>query len=118
MPLPPDLRGQFALVAGALAAFGMSWMRTRFLWWPFHPAGYAIALTFGGEYYWSCVLIAWIIKVGVLRYGGAKLNRQVMPFMFGLILGEYAIGAFWSFLSLFVNSGAMINVKTYDFAPG
>ena len=46
------------------------------------------------------------------------MNRQVMPFMFGLILGEYAIGAFWSLLSMFLNEGRIINIKTYDFAPG
>lgn len=118
LPLPPDLWGQVGAGAGALAAYAMMWMRMRFLWWPFHPAGYAIALTFGAEYYWSSVLIAWALKWCVLRYGGMRLNKEVMPFMFGLILGEYAIGAFWSFLSLFLNEGAVINIKTYDFAPG
>ena len=103
---------------GLLATFGMMWMRTRFLWWPFHPAGYAIALLFGAEYYWSCLLISSIVKLLVLRYGGYKLNRKVMPFMFGIILGEYAVGAFWSLLSLFLNHGRLINIKTYDFCPG
>ncbi len=117
-PLPPDYLGQIGVGAGFLAAIGMMWMRTRFLWWPFHPAGYAIALTFGAEYYWSCLMLSTLIKWSVLRYGGYKLNRQVMPFMFGLILGEYAIGAFWSLLSLFLNEGRVINIKTYDFCPG
>lgn len=117
-PIPPDFWGQAWVGLGGLAALGMAWMRTRFLWWPFHPAGYAIALTFGAEYYWSCLFIAWLVKLFVLRYGGYKLNRQVMPFMFGLILGEYAIGAFWSLLSMFLNEGRIINIKTYDFAPG
>lgn len=117
-PVPPDYWGQAWVGFGGAAAFGMMWMRTRFLWWPFHPAGYAIALLFGAEYYWSALFLAWLIKVLVLRYGGYKLNRQVMPFMFGLILGEYAIGAFWSLLSMFLNEGRVINIKTYDFAPG
>jgi hypothetical protein len=117
-PVPADTVGQAWVGVGGLAALGMMWMRTRFLWWPFHPAGYAIALTFGAEYYWSCLFLSWVIKGAVLRYGGYKLNRQVMPFMFGVILGEYAVGAFWSLLSLFLNSGRVINIKTYDFAPG
>ena len=41
-----------------------------------------------------------------------------MPFMFGVILGEYGIGAFWSLLSVFLNHGRLINIKTYDFCPG
>ena len=117
-PVQPDFWGQIWVGFGALAAFGMMFMRTRFLWWPFHPAGYAISLNFGAEYYWSCLLVSSIIKFCVLRYGGYKLNRQVMPFMFGIILGEYAIGAFWSLISLFLNHGRFINIKTYDFCPG
>ena len=45
-------------------------------------------------------------------HGGYRLNRQVMPFMFGLILGEYCIGAFWSAMSV------VTGIRTYDFAPG
>ncbi|MBC8135252.1 MAG: hypothetical protein H8F28_05100 [Fibrella sp.] len=118
LPRPPDINGQLAMIAGGVAAFGMMYMRTQFVWWPFHPAGYAIALTYGGEYYWSCLLIAWGLKSLILRYGGIGMYRQIVPFMFGLILGEYTVGAFWSLLSVFVNSGAIINIKTYDFAPG
>ncbi len=117
-PVQPNFWGQIWVGVGAIAALGMMWMRTRFLWWPFHPAGYAIALNFGAEYYWSCLLISSFLKFSILRYGGYKLNRQVMPFMFGIILGEYGIGAFWSLLSLFLNHGRMINIKTYDFCPG
>jgi hypothetical protein len=113
-----NLGGIYAVGFGAIAAYSMMWMRMKFLWWPFHPAGYAISLTFGAEYYWSCLLISSIIKFMVLRYGGYKLNRAVMPFMFGLILGEYIIGAGWSFLSILLNSGRVINFRTYDFAPG
>jgi hypothetical protein len=113
-----NLGGQYAVGAGGLAAFAMMWMRTRFLWWPFHPAGYAISLTFGAEYYWSCLFFSSLIKLCVLRYGGYKLNRQAMPFMFGLILGEYLVGAGWSFLSVLLNSGRFINLRTYDFCPG
>ncbi len=113
-----NINGQYAVAFGALAAMAMMWMRTRYLWWPFHPAGYAISLTFGAEYYWSCLLLASIVKYCVLRYGGYRLNRQAMPLMFGLILGEYLVGAGWSFLSVLLNSGRYINIRTYDFCPG
>jgi hypothetical protein len=117
-PVRPDFWGQVWVGVGMLAALGMAFMRTRFLWWPFHPAGYAISLTFGAEYYWSCLVISTVVKYCVLRYGGYKLNRLVMPFMFGIILGEYGVGAFWSLLSVFLNHGRFINIRTYDFCPG
>ncbi len=113
-----NLGGQYAVGVGAVAAVAMMWMRTRFLWWPFHPAGYAISMTFGAEYYWSCLVISTVVKYLVLRYGGYRLNRRMMPFMFGLILGEYLVGAGWSFLSVLLNSGRYINIRTYDFCPG
>lgn len=117
-PVKPDFWGQIWVGVGAIAVLGMMWMRMRYVWFPFHPAGYAIALNFGAEYYWSCLLIASIIKLCVLRYGGIRLNRQVMPFMFGIILGEYSVGAFWSLLSVLLNHGRVITVHTYDFCPG
>lgn len=117
-PRPPDHTGQLWVGIGVLASLGMMWMRTRFAWWPFHPAGYAISLTFGAEYYWSCLMLSTLIKWFVLRYGGLRLHRRLLPVMFGLILGEYAVGAFWSFLSIFLNEGRVIHIKTYDFAPG
>jgi hypothetical protein len=90
----------------------LTYMRTYFLWWPFHPAGYAISTQFGAEYYWSCIMIAWAIKTLTLRYGGYRAYRQGMPLMFGLVLGEYTMGAFWSVLSV------LLQQRTYDFAPG
>lgn len=117
-PVPPDHYGQLWVGIGAVAALLMLRLRMILPNFPFHPAGYAISLTFGAEYYWSCLLLAWMLKWAVLRYGGHRLHQLVMLFMYGLILGEYGAGAFWSLLSLFLNEGRVINIKTYDFAPG
>jgi hypothetical protein len=111
-PREPSLTAMLAVVFGFAAAATMHLARMRFLWWPFHPAGYALSLNFGVEYFWSCLLIASVIKWLVLRYGGHKLHRQVMPFMFGVILGEYCVGAFWSAMSV------ILNTRMYDFCPG
>ena len=111
-PRQPSVTGMLAVVFGFAAASLMHLARLRFLWWPFHPAGYALSLNFGVEYFWSCLLIASVIKWLVLRYGGYKLNRQMMPFMFGVILGEYCVGAFWSAMSV------ILNTRMYDFCPG
>ena len=47
-------------------------------------------------------------------HGGYRLNRQVMPFMFGLILGEYCVGAFWSALSVVSAIHNHNYIHTYD----
>ena len=86
-------------------------LRFRFLWWPFHPLGYAISSSWG-IHVWSSFLLSWIIKVAVLRYGGLRTYRRAVPFFLGLILGEYIVGSMWNWVSI------IWNVQTYQFSVG
>jgi hypothetical protein len=94
---------------GLLFTFFLMFMRMRFLWWPLHPAGYALSTNFGIDYIWSCLLISSIIKWAILNYGGMSTHRKAIPFFLGVILSEYCIGSFWSLLSV------IIQQRTYDF---
>ena len=71
-------------------------MRSRFIWWPFHPAGYALANSYALEYWWMTLAIGWVIKSFVVRYGGIKGYRRALPFFLGLILGDYVAASMWS----------------------
>ena len=84
-------------------------MRWQFLWWPFHPAGYAVSSTYQMRDLWSMFLLAWLIKWLVLKQGGLKLHRQVLPLFFGMILGEFAIGGLWALF------GIIFKTQTYNF---
>ena len=72
-------------------------MRRRFLWWPFHPAGYALgtAPVAGINYFWFTVFLSWLIKWIILKQAGLRVYRKAVPFFLGLILGEYVIGSIW-----------------------
>lgn len=96
-----------ALSAAFLFTVVCQTMRRRFLWWPFHPAGYALAVSFAMDYFWFAVFVAWLIKAVILRYGGMRLYRQAMPFFLGAILGDYTIGSLWAII------GPAANVLTY-----
>jgi len=113
---PQDSLPNPARIVALFASMGFTTflmlMRIHLLRWPFHPAGYALSMTFGVEYYWTCLLIAWAIKSVVLKYGGYKLYRKALPICYGVLLGEYVVGAFWSVLSLFLHR------PIYDFSPG
>jgi hypothetical protein len=111
-PQRPDKAAMAFVFAGFLFTCFLTYMRTYFVWWPFHPAGYAISTSFGAEYFWFAIMLAWAIKVLVLRYGGYRLYRLLLPVMFGLVLGQYATGAFWSVASV------VLQQRIYDFAPG
>jgi len=111
-PEPPNVPAMLAMSGGLAFTFFLMLMRMKFMWWPFHPAGYAISMTFGVEYFWSCLVISSALKFVVLRFGGMQANRKATSFFFGVILGEYCVGAFWSALSV------VLQTRTYDFAPG
>ncbi|MCX8053893.1 MAG: hypothetical protein N3B12_08800 [Armatimonadetes bacterium] len=71
-------------------------MKSRFIWWPFHPAGYALANSYALEYWWMTLLIGWAVKTLIVRYGGITGYRRALPFFMGLILGDYVAASMWS----------------------
>ena len=84
-----------ALALGAGTTVFLVIMRTRFLWWPFHPLGYVAWLGWPIQRYWLSFLIGWLTKVVVVRVTGFKGFRALRPAAFGLILGICFILTFW-----------------------
>ena len=64
--------------------------------WPLHPVGLLMVGTFYGSRAWVSVLIGRLLKVLILRYGGARLYRKSRPLFIGLIMGEIFAAVFWS----------------------
>ena len=80
------------LAAGMLA---LTWLRQRFLWWPLHPIGFPIMANWIVDWMWFSVFLAWLIKVTMLRYGGAQLFNRSRIFFLGIITGRMLITGFW-----------------------
>ena len=79
--------------AGVMAA--LMWARHHFLWWPLNPLGFTIAANWKTGHIFCSALLAWFLKLVILRYGGVRLYRNLRPFFLGLILGEIvAAGVF------------------------
>ena len=106
-PVPPASTGLYYIAAGFLFTVALSLMRVNFVWWPFHPAGYALALSYAMEYFWLPIFIAWALKFLIIRYGGIGLHRRAIPFFLGLILGDYTMGALWAIV------GPVLGIPTY-----
>lgn len=87
-----------AVGSASAFVFGLTWMRSRFAWWPFHPLGYCIGPAL--IWLWLPFLISWALKLMILRYGGLRMYRRSMPFFLGLVLGDYTSGAVWSLIGL------------------
>jgi len=84
---------------GAAFTVFLMLMRRTFLWWPFHPAGYALG-PIGLGWFWCAILAGWAIKWIILKQGGLKAYRKAVPFFGGLILGEYVVGCIWSVIGV------------------
>lgn len=97
----------FYMAFGSLFVIFLSFMRSLFLWWPFHPAGYALAVSYAMDYFWFCVFIAWAVKALLIRYGGMKVHNQFVPFFLGLVLGDYTVGSLWALI------GPALKIVTY-----
>jgi hypothetical protein len=51
------------------------------------------------------VVIAWLAKCLVLRYGGLRLYRQTLPLAIGLIMGDVLNRSLWNIVTLVTQGG-------------
>jgi len=110
-PTEANYRGVTFIGVGFAFSLLLMFMRSRFLWFPFHPLGYAVAMNWSMSNLWLPALISWSTKAIVLKYGGLRLYRRVLPFFLGLILGDFVIGGLWDLLSM------VIDTPTYQMWP-
>jgi len=108
-PSPPDYRALGFFCYGFLFTLILTGIRSRFIWSPFHPLGYALAPSWSMNLIWFPLMIAWAVKLLVLRYGGLRLLKRLTPFFLGLILGEFIIGGLWTLI------GILLGIPTYAF---
>jgi len=106
-----DVSGITAMLFGAGVVFFLSFMRTKFIWFPFHPAGYVLANTNTMYWLWCPFLIAWLCKVIITKYAGIKGYRAALPFFLGLVLGDYMSSGIWAL------AGSMLHMRMYRCFP-
>jgi len=102
---------------GKLAALGVGGaftivlllLRQRYLWWPFHPVGFAASSMWFIGLLWLPMFVAWLVKGTILRYAGHKLYARLIPVFVGLVIGEFLVGGLWGLV------GAIGRFTTYRF---
>lgn len=108
-PRDQDFPAVIAVAVGAIGTYALHLARMRLSWWPFHPLGLAISGSFTMSTLWVTMLIAWVCKATVLRYGGLRSYRAAMPFFLGLLLGDYTVGCGWTLV------GWALSTNVYSF---
>ncbi|MFP3905381.1 MAG: DUF6784 domain-containing protein, partial [Armatimonadota bacterium] len=84
---------------------GLALARRFFMRFPLHPIGFLIAVTEGYNA-WGMLLLVGIIKSAILRIGGMRLYRRLVPLFIGIVVGHFfAAGFVWSLLASFGGEG-------------
>lgn len=91
----PNPIAYFYMMVGALTMLLLVFLRNAFIWWPVNPVGYLIGASWPMINFWFSILVGWLIKSLVLRYGGARTYRRLLPAALGLIAGEFCAAGFW-----------------------
>jgi hypothetical protein len=101
-PTGPNLPLIIHTFLGGGIALGMARMRSVFMGWPLHPLGFAMASSYG-FHLWAPFLAVWVCKLLILRAGGMRLFRQLIPLFLGIVVGHYlTVGIVWGLISIFV----------------
>jgi len=99
-PTPVNWPPLIARGAGLAITGLLLLLRSRFLRFPIHPMGLAMAATFG-YHTWFPLFLAWLCKVLILRLGGARLYRVASSAFFGLAVGHFVCaGAVWGLVGI------------------
>lgn len=122
---PHWVRIHFMMV-GAGALLVLTFLRNRFLRFPFHPLGYMLLLLsvyyewvspyykggsgIAGEtsWLWGSVLVAWVIKKLVVKYGGMYSYKRAKPFFIGLVVGAVMCVFLWNCVDLIASISAEV----------
>lgn len=110
-PQPPQWNGALNMAGGALLVLILFVCRNAFPWFSLHPAGFLIAATYPMYTLWFSLFLGWLFKTPILRYGGSRGYRQLLPFFLGLILGDCANALIWTVIGLLTGTG-------YNLLPG
>ena len=80
---------------GAAKLVLLSYLRTRYLWWPLHPVGYAMSYIVYLPREWLSVFLGWLCQTVLLRYGGFSAFSRFRPMFLGMIVGAILAAGVW-----------------------
>jgi hypothetical protein len=102
-PQRPEHGSLWAILVGFAMCVGLFAIRIRWVGFPLHPVGFAVSSSWSMDQVWLSLLIAWCAKMMIVRYGGLKLYRKVVPFFLGLILGDFVSGGIFNIIGIFLD---------------
>jgi hypothetical protein len=109
-PTPADDPATAAVGLGALLSFALTFLRSKFVLFPFHIAGYAVSSTYTMHLFWFSIFTASVAKWATLTFGGFRAYRRYLPFFLGLALGECVVTVFWGTMTMVLDRSMYITL--------
>jgi hypothetical protein len=101
---PPNWNPAVHIGIGAGVTLVLLMLALRTPNWPLLPVGYILATTPFIGWCWYSIMIGWLAKVLILRFGGAKMYQEGKPLFIGLIVGEALAAAVWIIINTILAS--------------
>jgi hypothetical protein len=87
-PGGPNWDGVEAIGVGFGVSLALMALKLQFPAWPLHPVAFPLAFCYPIDAMLPAIVISWLMKTLLLRYGGLRAHRRAMPFFLGLIAGS------------------------------
>jgi hypothetical protein len=94
-PSLPNQGGRLVTAIGAVVVLVLMFLRSRCLWWPLHPIGFAVGSVWIMDWMWFSCILTWLVKLLALRWGGSRVFLLLRPAFLGMILGQFMCAGFW-----------------------
>jgi hypothetical protein len=86
-PGGPNWGGVEAIGVGLVGTLALMALKLQLPMWPLHPVAFPLAFCFPIDAMLPAIVISWLAKTLLLRYGGLRAHRRALPFFLGLIVG-------------------------------
>ncbi|MFA4030297.1 MAG: hypothetical protein GDYSWBUE_001939 [Candidatus Fervidibacterota bacterium] len=93
---PPSPNAIVGMLVGVMTMALILSLHRSFIWFPLHPIGYLMGASWPMINFWFPIMVGWALKVIVMRFGGAKVYRQLLPGFLGLIMAEFFSAGLWT----------------------
>jgi len=87
LPSPPDWGGVIAIGVGATGVVALMGLKLWFPLWPLHPVAFPLGFDMTVDNMLPALVVTWLVKAVLMRYGGLRAHRRALPFFLGLIVG-------------------------------
>ncbi len=98
-PAGPNWDGVAAIGTGFTIYLVLMAIKLHFPLWPVHPVAFPLAFAWAIDTMLPAIVITWLFKSLLLRYGGLRAHLRALPFFLGLIAGSATVTVLRSMLA-------------------